>query len=204
MANDDLPLLTFVDAAAFEAWLANQSVECPGAWLRFAKLSAPATTVSKSDAIDSALAHGWIDGQLGRLDANFFKTRFTPRRPSSVWSQVNRDRVAKLTASGRMTSRGQARVDEAKADGRWDRAYAPASSAKPDVDLEAAFDLNPEARAAFNRLDAANRYAVLYRVQTAAPAKRAAKIANLVAMLARGETIHPRRVGKSSALSDGR
>jgi len=198
MAGSDLPLLTFVDAAAFEAWLADQLLDCLGAWLRFAKQGAPEATISKSDAVDSALAHGWIDGQLGRVDAHFFKTRFTPRKPRSGWSQINRERVEKLTASGRMTARGEARVDEAKSDGRWARAYAPQGSAIPDADLEAALDLMPEASAAFDTLDAANRYAVLYRVQTAAPTKRAAKIADLVSMLARGDTVHPRRVGKDS------
>ena len=199
MVNADLPLLTFVDAPAFEAWLANQPVDCPGAWLRFAKQGAAEPTVSKSDAIDSALAHGWIDSQLGRVDEHYFKTRFTPRRARSAWSQVNRERVETLTASGRMTPRGQALVDAAKADGRWDRAYAPQGKAAPDADLDAALDQNPAARSAFDTLDAANRYAVLYRVQTAAPAKRAVKITNLVDILARGETIHPRRPAQHPA-----
>ncbi|HEY5290400.1 MAG TPA: YdeI/OmpD-associated family protein [Caulobacteraceae bacterium] len=194
MASDELPLLTFADAPAFEAWLAAQPDNSPGAWLRFAKKGASEPTISKSDAIDCALAHGWVDGQLGRIDDAFFKTRFTPRRPRSAWSQVNRQRVERLAAAGRISSRGKAQIDQAKADGRWAAAYAPQSQAAPDHDLETALDAEPTARAVFAELDSANRYAVLYRVhQAKTPDARATKIAELVAMLARGETIHPRR-----------
>jgi uncharacterized protein YdeI (YjbR/CyaY-like superfamily) len=192
MALDDLPLLTFVDISAFEAWLAEQPAGSPGAWLRFAKQGAPQATIGKSDAIDSALAHGWIDGQLGRVDEHYFKTRFTPRRARSAWSQVNRERVERLSASGRMTERGAAEVDRAKADGRWAAAYAPQARAAPDADLIAALEAAPGARAFFESLDSANRYAVLYRVhQARTPRKRAAKIAEIAAMLRRGEAFHP-------------
>jgi uncharacterized protein YdeI (YjbR/CyaY-like superfamily) len=194
MAEDDLPLLTFADAASLERWLEEQGEASPGAWLRFARKGAPEPTVSKSDAIDCALAHGWVDGQLGRVDAHFFKTRFTPRRPRSAWSQANRERVERLEAAGRMRPRGRAEVDRAKADGRWAQAYPGQRDAAPDADLNAALDADPAARALFDALDAANRFAILYRVQQAkTPQKRAAKIAELVAMLSRAETIHPRR-----------
>ena len=106
MAENTLPLLTFADAAGFERWLDDHSEASAGAWLRFAKQSAPEATLSKSDAIDCALAHGWVDGQLGRVDAHFFKTRFTPRRPRSIWSQVNRGRVQRLEQAGRMRAAG--------------------------------------------------------------------------------------------------
>ena len=156
--------------------------------------SPPAPTIAKTDAIDSALAHGWIDGQLGRVDDHYFKTRFTPRRLRSPWSQVNRERVERLIAQGRLTPRGQAEVDRAKADGRWAAAYAPQSAARPDADLSLALDAAPAARALFDALDSANRFAVLYRVQQArTPEKRAAKIGAMGAMLARGETVHERR-----------
>ena len=202
MPPDDLPLLTFADAAAFEAWLELHADSEPGAWLRFAKKGAPEATISKSDAIDSALAHGWVDGQLGRVDALYFKTRFTPRRPASAWSRVNRERVGRLIAAGRMKPRGLAEVAQAKADGRWDKAYAPQSEASPDPDLHAALDAEPPARALFESLDSANRYAVLYRVhQARTPERRAAKIRELVTMLARGETIHPRRTRRPKAAS---
>ena len=198
MPKDDLPLLTFGDTASFERWLDDQGPTAAGAWLRFARKGAPTSTISKSDAIDCALAHGWVDGQLGRLDAHFFKTRFTPRRPRSAWSQINRERVERLQQAGRMRPRGQAQVDQAKADGRWAQAYPRQSDAAPAPDLQAALDAAPAARALFDALDSANRFAILYRVQQArTPEKRAAKIAEMVAMLSRGETVHPRRAKRT-------
>ena len=198
MASDKLPLLTFPDDSAFEAWLAAQPEDAPGAWLRFAKRGAPEATINKSDAIDCALAHGWVDGQLGRIDEHFFKTRFTPRRPRSAWSQMNRERVEALLIAGRVTPRGQAQIDLAKTDGRWAAAYAPQSLAAPDDELRAALDAEPAARAFFDTLDSANRYAVLYRAhQARTPESRAIKVAELVARLARGEAFHPRRARRS-------
>lgn len=198
MPGDDLPLLTFADAPSLERWLDEQGEASAGAWLRFARQGAPVATVSKSDAIDCALAHGWVDGQLGRVDAHYFKTRFTPRRPRSAWSKANRARVERLEAAGRLRPRGRAQVDQAKADGRWAAAYAGQGEAAPDADLNAALDAAPAARALFDALDAANRFAILYRVQRArTPGTRAAKIAELVAMLARGDTLHPRKAKRS-------
>ena len=204
MADENLPLLTFADLASMERWLDEHGETSPGAWLRFAKQGARAVTVSKSDAIDCALAYGWVDGQLGRVDAHFFKTRFTPRRPRSIWSQVNRERVERLEQAGRMRPRGRAQVEQAKADGRWAAAYARQSKAAPDADLTAALDAEPAARALFDALDAANRFAILFRVQQAGtPAKRAAKIVEMVAMLGRGETIHPRRAKRPRSDPEG-
>jgi uncharacterized protein YdeI (YjbR/CyaY-like superfamily) len=194
MAAIDLPLLTFADAAEFEAWLADQTDGAPGVWLRFAKQGAAQTTIAKSEAIDCALAHGWIDGQLGAIDDQFFKTRFTPRKPKSAWSQNNCERAERLITAGRMRPRGHAQVEKAKADGRWDAAYASQAKATADDDLLAALRAEPQALAFFETLDAANRYAVLYRVhQPKSPEKRAAKIAELVAKLGRGEAFHPAR-----------
>ncbi|MGZ3275602.1 MAG: YdeI/OmpD-associated family protein [Caulobacteraceae bacterium] len=199
MYEDDLPLLTFADTDALERWLDEQGEASAGAWLRFAKQGAPESTVSKSDAIDCALAYGWVDGQLGRVDAQFFKTRFTPRRPRSAWSQINRQRVERLEEAGRMHPRGRAQVEQAKADGRWAAAYAGQSEAAAGADLEAALDAQPAARELFDALDSANRFAILYRVQQAkTPEKRAAKIAEMVAMLKRGDTIHPRKAKRAS------
>ena len=198
MPEDDLPLLTFADADSLERWLEAQGETSPGAWFRFAKQGAPEPTISKSDAIDCALAYGWVDGQLGRVDAHFFKTRFTPRRPGSAWSLINRQRVERLEHAGRMHPRGRAQADQAKADGRWAAAYAGQGEAAPDADLAAALDAEPRARDLFDALDSANRFAILYRVQQArTPAGRAAKIAELVAMLSRGDTIHPRKAKRS-------
>ena len=159
--------------------------------------------MSKSDAVDCALAFGWVDGQLGRVDAHFFKTRFTPRRPRSIWSQVNRERVERLEEAGRMRPRGRAQVEQAKADGRWAAAYARQSEAAPDPDLAAALDAEPAARKLFDALDAANRFAILFRVQQAGTsAKRAAKIVEMVGMLGRGETIHPRKAKRGGQRSE--
>ena len=192
MAATDLPLLAFADVAEFEGWLAAQPDGSPGAWLLFAKQGAARATILKSDAIDCALAHGWIDGQLGAVDDQCFKTRFTPRKPRSAWSQINRERAERLIASGRMTPRGLTQVELARSDGRWDVAYPSQASAAPDDDLLAALEAAPAARAFFDTLNAANRYAVLYRVhQTRSPEKRAAKITELVAKLGRGEAFHP-------------
>ncbi|MGI4733120.1 MAG: YdeI/OmpD-associated family protein [Janthinobacterium lividum] len=203
MAEDRLPLLTFSDAAALERWLEDRGARSPGAWLRFAKKGAPEATISKSDAIDCALAYGWVDGQLGRVDDWFFKTRFTPRRPRSIWSQVNRERVQRLEASGRMRPAGLAQVEQAQADGRWAAAYARQSEMTPDPELVAALDANAVARKLFDDLDAANRFAILFRIQQAAtPEKRAARIAAMVAMLAQGETIHPRNAKRGGADED--
>ena len=194
MADDRLPLLTFVDAASLDRWLNEHGATPPGAWLRFGKKGAPSPTIDKSDAIDCALAHGWVDGQLGRVDEHYFKTRFTPRRPRSIWSQVNRERVERLDAAGRLRPTGRAQVEQAKADGRWDAAYARQSEIVPDAEFLAALEAHPAAHALFDELDAANRFAVLFRIQQAGtPAKRASKVAELVAMLGRGETIHPRK-----------
>jgi uncharacterized protein YdeI (YjbR/CyaY-like superfamily) len=203
MPEADLPLLTFADAVAFERWLHEHGKKSSGVWLRFAKRGAPETTVSKSDAIDCALAFGWVDGQLGRVDEHFFKARFTRRRPRSAWSQLNCERIEKLESAGRMQPPGRAQVELAKADGRWQAAYAPQSGASPDADLEAALDAEPTARQLFDDLDAANRFAVIYRVhQAKTPEKRAAKIAELVAMLSRGQTIHPRRTKRDGTRNE--
>jgi uncharacterized protein YdeI (YjbR/CyaY-like superfamily) len=199
MPVDELPLLTFSAASAFERWLASQPENSPGAWLKFSKKDASDVTISKSNAIDLALAHGWIDGQLGRVNELYFKTRFTPRKPKSAWSKINCERVERLIASGQMKPQGLAQVDAAKADGRWEAAYAPQSTATPSAELKAALDADPRAREEFDALDSANRYAILYRVHQAKTAeKRAAKVTEFVAMLRRGETIHPRRTKRGS------
>jgi uncharacterized protein YdeI (YjbR/CyaY-like superfamily) len=192
--SPELPVLSFLDAEAFEAWLADQPETTAGAWLTFGKPGSPKATLGRSDAIDSALAYGWIDGQLRRVDEHYYKVRFTPRTARSAWSQMNRERVERLIADGRMKPAGLAEVTRAKADGRWDAAYAPQGRARPDPDLLAALHSQPDARRFFDSLDAANRYAVLYRIhQAKGPERRAAKIAEMVARLASGEAFHPRR-----------
>jgi uncharacterized protein YdeI (YjbR/CyaY-like superfamily) len=198
MAWVELPIISFSSPSAFRRWLEAQPRNSPGAWIKFARKGAAEPTISKSDAIDLALAHGWIDGQLGKVDDLYYRTRFTPRKPKSAWSKLNCERVERLIESGQMTQQGLAQVEAAKADGRWERAYAPQSTAVPHDDLKAALDADPSIRQVFEELDTANRYAIIYRVHQAKTAeKRAAKIAELLAMLRRGETIHPRR-GKAN------
>ena len=134
------------------------------------------------------------------MDEFYFKTRFTPRKPRSAWSKINCERVSRLIERGEMTPQGLAQVAAAKADGRWQAAYPSQSAATPHADLQAALDNDPAARRAFDTLDAANRYAIIYRVhQAKTAAKRQAKIAELMAMLRRGETIHPHRAARSAS-----
>jgi uncharacterized protein YdeI (YjbR/CyaY-like superfamily) len=186
-----LPVLDFVNAEAWETWLATHGGQAAGVWLKIAKAGNAASSLTKAQAIDGALCHGWIDGQIDKYDEAWFLTRFTPRKRTSKWSENNRKRAEQLVADGRVAPAGLAEIEAAKADGRWDTAYAPASTAAEPEDLTAALDAAPAARAFFDTLTGANRYAILYRVQTAKkPETRAARIAKFVGMCARGETIH--------------
>lgn len=186
-----LPILGFPNSAAFVSWLGNQPTTTPGLWLKIAKQGSGIPSLTKAEAIDAALCHGWIDGQLDKYDAQYWLTRFTPRKARSKWSEVNRTRAIELIEAGRMTAAGLAEIEAAKADGRWDAAYAPASRATVPPDLQAALDANTKAARFFATLTGANRYAVLYRIGAAKKAEtRARKIENFVAMLERGETLH--------------
>jgi uncharacterized protein YdeI (YjbR/CyaY-like superfamily) len=185
-------VLVLPDAAAWRAWLDIHEDAGDGVWLRLAKKGTPApTSLTYAQALDEALCSGWIDGQKRPGDSTTFLQRFTPRRRASIWSQRNVRLVEELVAHGRMRPRGQAEIDAARADGRWDRAYAGAATAQVPDDLAAALAASPEAAALFARLSSANRYAVLHRVATASPTARAGRIATLVGRLAKGETPHP-------------
>lgn len=152
-----------------------------------------------------ALAHGWVDGQLDTFDDRFWLVRFTRRGPRSRWSQVNRDIATRPLAEGRMTPAGRAAVEAAQRDGRWDAAYAPPSRAEVPADLRLALDAEPEAAAFFATLTGANRFAVIYRVNEAQTAKtRAERVAMFVAMLGRGETLHPSSRRKAEVEQGGR
>jgi uncharacterized protein YdeI (YjbR/CyaY-like superfamily) len=189
-----LPILAFADTGAWEDWLAAQGTVAVGIWLKLAKAGNRASSLTKAQAIDGALIHGWIDGQLQPYDDAWWLTRFTPRTARSRWSEKNRTRAVELIAAGRMRPGGQAEIDAARADGRWDAAYAPQSTVTVPEDLLAALDAAPGARAFFDALDSANRYAILYRVHEARKAAtRAARIAKFTAMCAGGETVHPRK-----------
>ena len=192
ITHKGLPILTFPTQGAWDEWLSGQGAGSPGTWLKFAKMGSGETTLSKAEAIEAALAHGWVDGQLDKFDDQFWLVRFTRRRPSSRWSQVNRAIADRLLVEGRMTPAGRAAVEAAQLDGRWDAAYAPQSRAEVPDDLRAALDAEPGAAVFFASLTGANRYAVIYRVNEARTTKtRAERIAKFVAMLARGETLHP-------------
>ena len=187
----------FPTEAAFETWLrANHDCETE-IWLKIHKKAAGLPTVTYAQALDVALCWGWIDGIKKSFDDRSFLQRFTPRRQKSIWSQVNRDHIARLTAADRMTPHGQRHVDAAKADGRWDAAYAPIRSATRDTvpgDLRAAIEANPEAVRTFRTLGRQNLFALAFRTNNMkTPAGRARKIIALVTMLARGETIVPER-----------
>jgi uncharacterized protein YdeI (YjbR/CyaY-like superfamily) len=191
MPADELPILTFDDAAAWEDWLAAEHDRAAGVWLRIAKKDTGIATVGYAEALDVALCFGWIDGQRRAHDATWFLQRFTPRTPRSRWSKINTEHVRRLLAAGRMRPAGVAQVEAARADGRWAAAYEGQRSATVPPDLQAALDANPAAAAFFATLRGANRYAVLYRVQDAKrPQTRARRIDRFVAMLARGETLH--------------
>jgi len=181
----------FKNAKAFEAWLEKHHARSDGLWLRIAKKGADPPSVTYAEAVEIALCWGWIDGHKKGLDDQHFLQRFTPRRARSLWSKINVDKVAALTEAGRMRPAGQAQVDAAKADGRWAQAYDGARSATVPPDLQAALDATPAAKAFFATVNASNRYAVLWRVQTAVkPETRAKRIAQLVEKLARGELLH--------------
>jgi uncharacterized protein YdeI (YjbR/CyaY-like superfamily) len=185
----------FKSAASFEAWLRANHARATEIWVQIYKKGSGRPTVTSAEALDIALCWGWIDGIRKRFDGESFLQRYTPRRARSLWSQVNRDHVARLTAAGRMQPAGQRQVDAARADGRWDAAYAPiraASEASIPDDLRAAIDANPRARQTFRSLGRMNLFALAFRTNNMkTPAGRARKIAALVAMLARGETIVP-------------
>ncbi|HZG44387.1 MAG TPA: YdeI/OmpD-associated family protein [Longimicrobium sp.] len=187
----ELPIILFEDEAAWAAWLDEHHEASPGAWLRLAKKGAAYASVSYAEALDVALCYGWIDSQKKTFDQHSFLQKFGPRGARSLWSKVNREKVHALTEAGRMKPAGILTVESAKADGRWDAAYDPASTATVPDDLQAALNANPKAKAFFATLDGANRYAILFRVQTAKkPETRARRIATLVQMLERNEKIH--------------
>jgi len=193
-AQRDLPVIAFRSQSAFDAWLASQPADCRGLWLKIAKKSSGIASVTRSEAIDAALCHGWIDGQLDSFDGNYWLIRFTPRQSTSKWSEINRARALELVASGLMRPAGQRELERARKDGRWDAAYAAQSTAQVPDDLARALAKHKRAKAFFETLDSKNRFAILYRVHDARkPETRMARIEKFVAMLAEGKTIHPQR-----------
>ena len=203
----DLPVRAFPDQAALEAWLEEHAATAPGLYVKIAKKGSGVPSVDWAGMVEVLLCFGWIDGRANRLDDSWYLQRTTPRRPRSVWSQRNVETVARLIEQGRMRPAGLAAVEAAKADGRWDRAYAgPATVTVPD-DLSAALDASPAARAAFDALGSADRYAALWRVHTAATpgtrAKRIAAVVRTVAGEAQGASAGGADAEAEAALVDG-
>lgn len=189
-----LPVIHFVDAKAFETWMAKQGPASQGLWVKFARKASGIASLTPREALDVALCHGWIDGQRLGADGAYFLNKYTPRRARSRWSQVNCARAMELIAEGRMAPRGLAEVERAKADGRWDAAAPPPSKATVPDDLHDALAQNAAAKLLFDDLDSRNRYAILFRIHDAKKAEtRAARIDKYVGMLSRGETPYPRR-----------
>jgi uncharacterized protein YdeI (YjbR/CyaY-like superfamily) len=191
-ANDDLPVVSFDSRQDFESWLEAQHGHSKGIWLKIAKKGSGVSTVTYDEALDSALCYGWIDGQKGTFDDQYWLQRFTPRGARSKWSQVNCKRAEELLQLGVMRPAGVAEVERAKGDGRWAAAYASQKTAVPPPDLVAALTADPEAEAFFQTLDSRNRYAILYRIGDAKkPETRAARIAKYVEMCREHKLLYP-------------
>jgi uncharacterized protein YdeI (YjbR/CyaY-like superfamily) len=188
-----LPIVDFARQAAWADWLEANHGASAGVWLRLAKKGSGSPSVSYAEAVESALCFGWIDGQKDSYDEQAWLQKFTPRGPRSIWSKINRERVGELVARGLMRPAGLAAVERAKQGGQWEAAYDPPSVATVPPDLQAALDASEKgAQAFFDSLNGANRYAVLWRIQTVKKAEtRARKIVELVAMLERKEKLHP-------------
>jgi uncharacterized protein YdeI (YjbR/CyaY-like superfamily) len=184
-------VIAFESDADWEAWLEEHHATADGVWVKIAKKGTGIPTVAYPEVLDTALCFGWIDGQRKALDDQYFLQRFTPRRARSRWSQVNRDKVAALTKAGRMRPAGIAEVERAKADGRWDAAYASVRTMEVPADLQRELDARPQAAAFFATLNSQNRYSILYRLHDAKrPETRARRLEKFVAMLEAGETLY--------------
>jgi uncharacterized protein YdeI (YjbR/CyaY-like superfamily) len=197
MRSSPKKIRAFKTEAAFETWMRTHHARDTEVWVRIYKKKSGIATITPTEALDVALCWGWIDAIRKSLDEQSFLQRYTPRTKRSVWSQINREHIARLTKAGRMTPHGQKQVDAAKADGRWDAAYGPMRAATKDTlpeDLRAAIEKSPRAKKTLDTLDKLNLFALGYRInRMKTPAGRAKKIATLVATLARGQTIVPKR-----------
>lgn len=181
----------FADGPAFEAWLKQNHAASPGLWLNFAKKNSGIQSLYYPEALELALCYGWIDGQVKSLDEQSYLHKFTPRKPRSTWSKINRTKVEKLIAEGRMQPPGLAEIERAKADGRWERAYDNPANARIPDDLSAELERNKKAAEFYETLNSANRYAIIWRLQTAKkPETRKARMDKILAMLERGQKFH--------------
>ena len=201
--SPDDPVLPFATSGDFERWLAEHHAEATVVWIKYARKGSGEPSITWTEAVDVALCHGWIDGQAKSLDERHYLQRFTPRRATSIWSKINRDRVSRLIEAGRMQPAGLAEVARAKADGRWAAAYdSPKTAVVPD-DLSRALAKRPKAKAAFAKLDAANRYAILHRLHNAKRVEtRVRRIETFVTMLEASKTVHPVKKKRAPSRSD--
>jgi uncharacterized protein YdeI (YjbR/CyaY-like superfamily) len=189
--TSDLPILHFASPAELEAWLKGNGASSAGIWLKIAKKGSGIESVTYAEALELALCFGWIDSQKLGFDESYFLQRFTPRRPRGKWSRINREKAEALIAAGTMRVAGMAEVEAAKADGRWEAAYAGQRTAEVPADLRRELDRSKAAREFFAGLDSANRYAIIYRLEDAKkPETRERRLRRFVAMLERGEKIH--------------
>lgn len=189
--KEEQPVLLFETADDWAAWLEENHATSPGVWMQIGKKGSGLTSATHEEALEVALCYGWIDGQRKSLDETSFLQKFTRRGARSIWSKINRAKVEKLIESGRMRPPGLAEIERAKRDGRWDQAYDSHRTATVPGDLQAALDASPRAKAFFATLNSQNRYAILFRLQTAKkPETREKRLRDFVAMLERGETLH--------------
>jgi uncharacterized protein YdeI (YjbR/CyaY-like superfamily) len=181
----------FKSQQAWALWLEKNHLKSAGLWLRLAKKDSALQSVSYKEAIEVALCYGWIDGQKRPENEQFWLQKFSPRSNGSVWSKINREKALALIAGGRMKPAGLEAIENARKNGRWESAYDSPSGATVPADLQAALESSPRAKAFFDTLDRANRYAILWRVQTVKTEKtRTRKIEQFIAMLEKGEKIH--------------
>ena len=200
MPQTKLPILSFALQGDLDAHMSAQARDSEGFWIKLSKQGAPARTVSKQEAIESAICCGWIDGQLRKSDEHYYLVKMTPRRRGSRWSAKNCGTAERLAQQGRLRPEGLREIDEAKRDGRWAAAYQSQGKAEPPQDFMLALGKNKVAAKFFETLDRANRFALIYRVNDAKrPETRAKRIADFVGMLARRETLHPKKSGASKA-----
>jgi uncharacterized protein YdeI (YjbR/CyaY-like superfamily) len=189
--KDGRPILAFATQAEWEAWLDAEHAGSDGVWIKFAKKGSGVPSVAYAEAVEGALCYGWIDSLTKSLDERFYLQKFTPRRARSKWSRVNRDKVEELAKQGRMKPAGLEHVELAKADGRWEAAYAPPTSVEVPDDLREALDAKPKAAEFFATLNKSNRFAIVYQVEDAKkPETRARRIEKFVAMMERGEKLY--------------
>lgn len=188
----ELPIMLIESQEDWAAWLEEHHTSSGGVWLQHAKKDSGQRSVSYAEALDVALCYGWIDGQKKAFDQSFWVQKWTPRGKKSIWSKINRDKAERLIAEGRMQPAGQRMIDAARADGRWDAAYDSATNSTVPEDFQAALDANEVAKAFFATLNRQNRYAILFRIQTAKkPETRAKRIQQFITMLEKQEKVYP-------------